>query len=189
MQAFGWEVQGVEVDPDAVAAARARGVSVRKGTLEQQAFPAEYFDAVHSAHVLEHLHDPFRLLRECYRVLKPGGTLVLLTPNVRSLGHREFGAAWLGLDPPRHLMLFSMEALISAARQSGFTIQRLDSTVRIAWVAGALSHRIQRSGRGEMSELTKPAALLRGFAYQLRERWAKRRDPQAGIELRLIARK
>jgi len=189
MQAFGWQVEGVEVDPDGVKAARARGVSVRLGTLEEQAFPENHFDAVHSAHVIEHVYDPLALLRECYRILKPGGTLVILTPNIGSSGHKKFGSAWLNLDPPRHLVLFSMANLRQAAEQAGFNNLRLDTTVRSAWVYGALSDCIRRTGRAEMSELGKPANLLRGIVYQLCQRRARRRDPDAGDELRLIAGK
>ncbi len=98
MQSLGWQVEGVEVDPDGVKAARARGVPVRLGMLEKQGFPDNHFDAVHSAHVIEHVYDPLSLLRECHRILKPGGTLVILTPNIASIRTQ---AVWLGLAEPR----------------------------------------------------------------------------------------
>ncbi|GIX50163.1 MAG: hypothetical protein KatS3mg132_357 [Limisphaera sp.] len=188
MQQLGWSVEGVEVDPQAVATARARGVPVRLGTLEEQQYPDASFDAVFSAHVLEHVHDPAGLLRECARVLKPSGRLVLLTPNLGSHGHRRFGPAWLNLDPPRHLYLFSPRTLRRLAEQAGLEVCLLRSTARTAWVYGALSRAIARSGRGEMSELGRPGALLYGLLYQLRLRWRLRRDPLCGDELLLVAR-
>ncbi len=189
MRALGWDAEGVEIDPGGVVATRARGVPVRLGTLEEQHFPPDSFDAVHSAHVLEHVYDPLSLLHECGRILKPAGTLVILTPNVESWGHRQFGSAWLNLDPPRHLALFSPANLRVAAERAGLQVQRLDTTVRSAWVYGALSARIRQTGRAEMSELGEPANLLRGILYQLRARLVLRRDPIAGDELRLIATK
>ncbi len=189
MQSLGWEVQGVEVDPEAVKTAQRRGVPVRQGSLEEQKFPDNYFDAVHSAHVLEHVYDPLSLLRECRRILKPGGKLIILTPNMQSWGHRKFRSAWLNIDPPRHLVLFSPENLRTAAEQSGLKIQRLGSTVRAAWVYGALSSCIASKGRGEMNELGKPANLLKGLTFQLRERAVLARDPYAGDELLLIGTK
>ncbi|MCX7865954.1 class I SAM-dependent methyltransferase [Limisphaera sp. VF-2] len=188
MQQLGWSVEGVEVDPQAAAVARARGVPVRSGTLQQQHYPDRSFDAVFSAHVLEHVHDPVDLLRECARILKPDGTLVILTPNIDSLGHRQFGAAWLNLDPPRHLYLFSPRTLRRAAERAGLRVVSLRTTARTAWVYGALSRAIQRTGRGEMSELGRPTALLYGFLYQLRLRHHLRRHPESGDELLLFAR-
>jgi len=129
------------------------------------------------------------LLRECRRILKPGGTLIILTPNIESSGHKSFGAAWLNLDPPRHLVLFSKATLRQVAEQAGLSIQRLSTSARSAWVYGALSECIRRTGRAEMAELSKPANLLRGIFYQLRQRRALRQNPDAGDELRLIAQK
>lgn len=189
MKALGWEVEGVEIDPDAVEAGRRRGVPVRLGSLQAQKYPDDSFDAVHSAHVIEHVHDPAALLKECHRVLKPGGTLVILTPNMASWGHRKFGQAWLNLDPPRHLVLFSTAPLRRLAEKAGFEVLKLDSTVRSAWVYGALSDCIRRSGRAEMSELGKPANLARGMLFQLAERRRATHDPRAGDELRLVATK
>lgn len=189
MKSLGWEAEGVEIDPGGVAAARARGVTVHQGQLADAKFPDAHFNAVHSAHVIEHVYDPLALLRECFRILKPGGTLVVITPNTGSWGHRKFHSAWLNLDPPRHLILFNRTTLRAAAEKQGFTIERLDSTIRSAWVYGALSGLIARTGRAEMSQLGKPANLLRGIAFQTGERIRKWFDREAGDELLLIARK
>ncbi len=189
MKSLGWEAEGVELDSGGVAAARARGVTVHQGQLADAKFPDNHFDAIHSAHVIEHVYDPVALLRECFRILKPGGKIVIITPNTVSWGHRKFGSAWLNLDPPRHLILFNPQTLRSAAEKQGFAIERLDSTVRSAWVYGALSGKIASTGRGEMSELGKPVNLARGMLFQLGERARKWFDQNAGDELLLIARK
>lgn len=132
MKSLGWDAEGVEIDPGGVAAARARGVTVHQGQLADANFPDHHFDAVHSAHVIEHVYDPAALLRECYRILKPGGRLIIITPNTASWGHRKFGSAWLNLDPPRHLILFNTATLRAAAERQGFAVERLDSTIRSA---------------------------------------------------------
>jgi malonyl-CoA O-methyltransferase len=51
------------------------------GSIMTMPFKSETFDFVVSSEVIEHVPDPFLALRECYRVLKPGGTLVISTPN------------------------------------------------------------------------------------------------------------
>ena len=189
MRELGWQVQGVEVDPGGVEAARARGVPVCSGRLEDQQFPEASFDAVHSAHVLEHVHDPSGLVRECSRVLKPGGLLVLLTPNPDSWGHGLFRSAWLNLDPPRHLFLFTAANLRRLAGDAGLEVTALRSTPRSAWVYGALSRCIRRTGRGEMASLGQPANLAYGMFYQMRQRLVLRRQALAGDEWLLMARK
>ena len=142
MKSFGWETCGVEVDLNAVNAARARGLDIRHGQLAEINFPENHFDAVHLSHVIEHVYDPAALLRECHRVLKPGGTFIMLTPNTAS-GHRRFKSAWLNLDPPRHLILFNRRNFRSLAEAAGFKIVPADTSVRNAWVWGGLSRAIE----------------------------------------------
>jgi 2-polyprenyl-3-methyl-5-hydroxy-6-metoxy-1,4-benzoquinol methylase len=132
MEARGWSVEGVDFDPQAVKAARARNLSVRLGTLEQQAYPDDSFDAIAMVHVIEHVPDPRGLLRECRRILRPGGDLVAITPNAGSLGHRLFGPDWRGLEPPRHLHIFTRRSLEHIAKDAGFIDARAATTVRDA---------------------------------------------------------
>jgi 2-polyprenyl-3-methyl-5-hydroxy-6-metoxy-1,4-benzoquinol methylase len=189
MKRLGWEVEGTDVDAGGVAATRSRGIRCLEGELVAQHFPENHFDAVHSAHVLEHVPDPQALLRECLRILKPGGTFVCLTPNVAGWGQNYFGQSWLCLDPPRHLNLFTQPALRRAVEQAGFQITRLETTIRTAWVYGALSYCIRKTGRAEMSELNRPLNLLKGVGYQLRQRAALCADANAGDELLIIGTK
>jgi SAM-dependent methyltransferase len=79
------------------------------------------YDVITLSHVIEHVHDPSALLRAIYRMLRPGGLLWLETPNLDSLGHARFGRNWRGLEPPRHLLLFSVDSLKFALAQAGFT--------------------------------------------------------------------
>ena len=104
MKRLGWEVVGVEPDPEAAKIAEERlGLSVFTGTLGEANFPPDAFDAITMKHVIEHVEDPIGLVRECHRILKPGGRLSIATPNTECLQHQLFRTAWLELDPPRHL--------------------------------------------------------------------------------------
>jgi 2-polyprenyl-3-methyl-5-hydroxy-6-metoxy-1,4-benzoquinol methylase len=120
MRELGWNVEGVDFDPSAIEVARNRDLNVRLGSLEAQGYDAETFDAVTLNHVIEHLPDPEATLRECHRALRSGGQLVVATPNVHSLSHRMFRTDWRGLEPPRHLHLFTVGSLRRVLEAAGF---------------------------------------------------------------------
>jgi 2-polyprenyl-3-methyl-5-hydroxy-6-metoxy-1,4-benzoquinol methylase len=120
MRQRGWTVEGIDFDESAVKLARLKGLKAEWGSLEQQGYPDACFDAVTLNHVIEHVPDPVRTLAECARILKPKGKLVLFTPNNASLSHRLFKEHWRGLEPPRHLHIFSMKSLHRAFVMAGF---------------------------------------------------------------------
>ncbi|HEY4245827.1 MAG TPA: class I SAM-dependent methyltransferase [Lacunisphaera sp.] len=120
MRALGWTVEGVDFDPKAVQAACDLGMKVRVGSVEEQSYPNASFDAVTLNHVIEHVPDPIRTIQECARILKPGGKLVMFTPNAASLSHRYFKQDWRGLEPPRHLHIFSFESMRQLFNKADF---------------------------------------------------------------------
>lgn len=130
-QSCGWETFGVDPDPQAVETCLRQGSNVRLGGVEQFSDEVRSFDVITMSHVIEHLHDPIAVLKTCNRLLKPDGRLWLETPNIDSLGHRRYGRDWLGLDPPRHLMLFNSRSLKMALHDAGFA--------RLADRGGAMS--------------------------------------------------
>jgi 2-polyprenyl-3-methyl-5-hydroxy-6-metoxy-1,4-benzoquinol methylase len=125
LQSLGWQAEGIELDPKAVRQARARGLQVRQGTLADQQYPNGSFHAITMTHVIEHISEPRSLLRECYRILKPGGRLFMVTPNLGSRLHRIFCQDWRGLEPPRHFWLFSSSCLRTLVQDTGFSIDSL----------------------------------------------------------------
>jgi SAM-dependent methyltransferase len=147
LRQLGWQAEGLDLDPAAVKAASARGLTVHAGSLKKQNFPDGSFEAIVSSHVIEHVHDPVGLLRECGRILKPGGRLVVVTPNTASWGHRWFRNNWLALDPPRHLHLFNSISLCRAAEQADLGICSLASSVREADGLFRASRDIQNTRR------------------------------------------
>lgn len=112
----GWQVTGTELSPYAVQAAAVDGLTVMGGEIWEAGFPSDAFDVVTCWHVIEHAADPRRLLEEVRRVLRPGGWLLLATPNLED---RIFRAAYVlarGRRPPlfeadeRELHLFHFSA-------------------------------------------------------------------------------
>jgi 2-polyprenyl-3-methyl-5-hydroxy-6-metoxy-1,4-benzoquinol methylase len=148
MRGLGWDVTGIEPDEVAARGARSKtGVDVIATTLERACLPPASFDAITMSHVLEHLPDWTSTLGECHRLLRPGGRIAIITPNVESLLHRWFGRDWRGLEVPRHLDLFSVTSLRSALTSSGFRVDEIQTLSRSAgWVAGA-SLQLRRARR------------------------------------------
>lgn len=74
---------GIEWDETSVAKGRRKGLDIQQGDLNK-ALPYEddSFRCIYALSLLEHLLYPCRFLNNCHRTLEPGGTLVLLTPNI-----------------------------------------------------------------------------------------------------------
>lgn len=117
---LGWDVMGLEPDHHAATKARARGIEVICGGIDQLAGQHDLFNAITVNHVIEHVHDAPGLLSASFRLLKPGGSVWISTPNIDSVGHAVFGRHWRGLEAPRHLLLFNRDALVGALRRAGF---------------------------------------------------------------------
>jgi 2-polyprenyl-3-methyl-5-hydroxy-6-metoxy-1,4-benzoquinol methylase len=116
----GWNTSGIDFDPKAVEAARQKGLNVLHGGIQLLSGESSKYDAITLSHVIEHVHDPRSLLRDCQRLLKPNGYFWIETPNIASHGHRLFGRHWRGLEPPRHLLLFNWSLLVKLLEEAGF---------------------------------------------------------------------
>jgi SAM-dependent methyltransferase len=188
MSALGWRTEGVDPDPAAVAGARAAGLDVTEGTLAEldDAEHAGAFDAITLSHVIEHLHEPAAELRRIRRLLRPGGLLWIATPNLEGLGHRRFRTAWLGLDPPRHLVLFTRPSLEDLLRRIGFAPQPAPLVAPHAFLQLSQSAAI---AQGRLPHEGPAHGVLRlRLAAAVADRLAKR-DARNADELVTIARR
>ncbi len=189
MQGLGWCVEGVDFDPAAVQNARNKGLQVRLGTLEAQRYPNDHFDAITMSHLIEHVHDPLELLSECYRVLKTGGQLVVVTPNSESWGHKMFRGSWLHLDPPRHLYVFNSSSLRRLVEKASFEKVRASTTVRDAVGSFIASRSIQRTGRHKWGAPQPRPVRIWAWCMQMLEWAALKPKPNIGEEIALIGEK
>lgn len=110
----GWQAFGIEINAEAARYCReTRGLDVRAGTLDDQPFPAESFQAVLMGDVIEHLPDPLQALRQVCALLAPGGHVLISTPDIAGWAGRT-----LQVKPEEHLYYFSagtMRALLEKA--------------------------------------------------------------------------
>lgn len=187
---MGWDVTGVDSDPIPVKLAQEQfGLKVHEGALENVHFPARSFNAVTMHHVIEHLPDPIKTLGECWRILSPGGKLVVVTPNIGGLGFRLFGNAWAYLDPPRHLTLFSLGTLARCVEMAGFHVANIHTSPRHAHMVWVDSRSIRRNGVYSRRHTEKVLPPLAGLAFMGAEWCSRIVMKNAGEELVLIAEK
>jgi 2-polyprenyl-3-methyl-5-hydroxy-6-metoxy-1,4-benzoquinol methylase len=118
-----YEAHGIEIADEAAAFARGRGLDVRTGRPTRQAF-AEIgmVDVVVMLDVIEHLEDPREVLCLCGQHLRPGGAVILVTPDFASPLARLAGRRWRNMTPPHHLWYFTPDSLARLAAAAGLTI-------------------------------------------------------------------
>ncbi|MCX8155618.1 MAG: class I SAM-dependent methyltransferase [Verrucomicrobiae bacterium] len=192
MKPRGWQVQGVEIDPQAVKIAREKyKLEVHLGDLKQANFSNDSFDAITLRHVVEHLPHPVDTLRECRRILKPGGHLVVVTPNTKSWGHSLFKQHWLGLDQPRHLMIFSPASMALCAKQAGFEKIQIVTSPANAETVFSVSFSLLLRHTHDM-DLGRPPEISRAIKAVFYQHWESlklRKNPKIGEELVMLATK
>jgi SAM-dependent methyltransferase len=114
--------QVLALEPDERVADSCKGLErtdLIVSRLEDAALESGRFDIVHSCHTIEHLAHPQEALADHWRVLKPGGLLVLDAPNIAILDESDIIEEWF-ID--KHLYHFSARTLIRMVRAAGFDI-------------------------------------------------------------------
>jgi SAM-dependent methyltransferase len=127
----GWETHGAELSEACVRHARdVLGLpNVRRGTLAELSYPEGFFDVVAAFNFIEHVPDLRATLRDLRRILRPGGLLVLLCPNIAGVYHRlvpelfgdedPLNITWV---PPYHLSYFNRDNFRRLLEDAGFTV-------------------------------------------------------------------
>jgi len=127
----GWDAYGLELSSEAATYARETlGVRVLQVPAEQMPFEPRSFDAAAMFEVIEHLRDPLRVVRAAYGALKPGGRLIVSTPNLAALSRFVLSADWAVLSPAEHLYYFTEATLTALLLQAGFRSVRFERRFR-----------------------------------------------------------
>lgn len=122
---------GIDVSRPNLEACQRLGIQAVPADLNRD-LPVESssFGAIFCSHVLEHVDAPIHLLRECRRILTPGGILVLGLPIEANLVNRVRGQRYF-LHHPGHLYSFSLENIQVLLAKTGFDVMRFYFEPRI----------------------------------------------------------
>lgn len=121
----GWQVSGCELNHWMVRWGNKHyGLKIQQGTVFEQKYKKESFDLVTLWDVIEHTPDPASVIRECNRVLKNKGLLVVNYPDIGSWIARLMGRRWLFLTSV-HLYYFTRQSMQKLLEQEGFEIMQM----------------------------------------------------------------
>ena len=134
------EVYGIDISKPRIERMKEQfghdpGIHLSVGDVnERLSFEDASFDAIIAIAILEHIFDPYHIMKECYRLLKRGGCLIVYVPNVAVLGNRirllmgrfpatSNEAGWDG----GHLHYFTRTSLKKLFQDEGFKVARITS--------------------------------------------------------------
>jgi len=132
------QVTGVDLNPEAAKAAEQYCTRVVVLNLDNisipEAFPNEKYDVAVFGDVLEHLRDPWQVLRDVHSILNPGGYVVASIPNIAhgairlSLLQGHFNYTKDGILDNTHLRFFTRESVKALFEESGYFLESVDRT-------------------------------------------------------------
>jgi ubiquinone/menaquinone biosynthesis C-methylase UbiE len=113
------KLHGIDIDERAIEICRQRGIKqVMVADAQETGFKEEQFDVLIASDVLEHIKDEDKALREWYRILKPGGTLIIFVPAFQFL--------WSNHDEVnRHFRRYSKSALVKILEKNSFKTEKV----------------------------------------------------------------
>lgn len=162
-QRMGLYAEGVEPTEKPAAKAREMGLNVRQGLLHEAAFAENSFDVITLFEVIEHLDNPANLFKECHRILRPGGILVVGTGNTNSWTRRIRGNKWDFFDMRLHgghINFFNSESMAVLGSATGFRLARVETSGVKLYQKEELSYLAYRLSKILAEILNVPAMLL-----------------------------
>lgn len=141
----------VDINSEAEGIARKAGHDYFCGRIEDFQTSTR-FDLILMLNLIEHVKDPVGVLSAAGRLLKPGGRILIKTPNYDSLDARIFrNSYWGGLHCPRHWILFTPFSFRRAAKAAGLQTQVISLTQGAPFWAWSIMNRLNRMGLVKLS--------------------------------------
>lgn len=132
----GWQTYGFEPSAQARGLAQNKGIHLVSDTKD---IKSASLDVITMWHVLEHVSDLDKQIKELRRLLKPDGVLLVAVPNYESYDAKYYGKFWAAYDVPRHLWHFSRSSIVQLFAKYNFSIQGLYPLVFDSFYVSLLS--------------------------------------------------
>ncbi|MBI3551111.1 MAG: class I SAM-dependent methyltransferase [Elusimicrobia bacterium] len=164
-----WELHGIELDAQAVAAARDAGFEAVRTTLEDYR-PAARFDLIVLQQVIEHVARPPEVMRRLFEMTAPGGAVVLETPDLAGWDYRLFrGGLWGGYHFPRHWALFTGPLLRRLANDAGFEVVEQKALMSLSFWSWSIHNALLTAGvpKGILRAIRPPSVPLLALSFPL----------------------
>jgi len=126
---------GIDVSSFAVEFCQQKGLNASNETLEELLDQEWSFDLIYMQHVLEHFKDPFKVLRQCNKLLPSQGLVMILIPNSKyhrakrlRERHRFYSLKGVGIE---HYVYFNYDNLSRVLFSCGFKVMQANYPLRI----------------------------------------------------------
>lgn len=132
--ARGCDAHGVDADANLLRVADRYGLNARVGLFRAEDYEPASFDYVTLDQVIEHVSEPRQFLRDVAAVVRPGGTVVVTTPNGGGYGRRLFGRRWINWHVPYHQQQFTRRSLARLADSAGLEVAEMRTLTNTRWL-------------------------------------------------------
>jgi len=173
LQNNGWDARGIEVSKYAADSAENKGLNVISGDFLKIEYPLNHFDCITMWDAIEHVPYPMRYVKQAYKLLKPGGMLIIQTPNIENLT-LLLNKNMYPWAPTEHLFYFSIKTLRLLLEKNNYEIIEQKTFGNMNWIFDRLSekeqlqdiHRQEAEAMGE-AKRSKAVQSLRSLAFRI----------------------
>jgi 2-polyprenyl-3-methyl-5-hydroxy-6-metoxy-1,4-benzoquinol methylase len=149
LKALGYDAYGIEADENIRPIKDKLGLNVHIGTIEDADFRPSIFDLITANQLIEHIVDLDSFIVNAKKFLRPGGTIILSTPNGDGLYRRLLGRTWINWHVPFHQQVFTKNSLSKLLEKHGLRIIKIKTVSPTAWTLHQLEALRHKTKIGE----------------------------------------
>lgn len=117
---MGWGVSGIEPNAIARNAAQSKGLPVSSNIMELDPLVGhQQFDVITMWHVLEHIHEPQKIISTLKGILAENGIIVVAVPEHKSYDAHYYRERWAAWDVPRHIFHYDSKSMGAMMKEQG----------------------------------------------------------------------